>query len=159
MLVTQNLKDSDMYIMMRFEIQDIVENDDDDDGITFCINNQRFSYNESRESFIPAFCVTVYKYQGEKINTHYSIFNANKLDKKQLHTALSRTAKLEYIHLDNNKLNNKYIPEQQPAMETVNSYFNDIITIDKYTRSRSSHVTKYTLVVQSGIYKTGYMST
>ena len=159
MLVTQNLKDRDLLNMMRFNIQDIVQNDDDDDDITFRINNQLFSYDEFRESFIPAFCVTVHRCQGGTINTHYSISNVNKLDKKQLRTALSRTTKLKYIHLDNNKLNNKYIPKQQPVMETVNSYFNDIITIDKYERSHSSHVIKYTLVVQSGIYKTGYMST
>ena len=91
-VVTQKLKDRGMFNMMRFEIQDIVENDDDDDDFTFRINNQLFSYNEFRESFIPAFCVTVYKYQDGTTNTHYSIFNVNKLDKKQLHTALSRAS-------------------------------------------------------------------
>ena len=69
------------------------------------------------ESFIPSFCVTVYKYQGADINEPYNIYDVNKMDKKQLYTALSRTTKLEYIHLNNKEVNNKYVNRRQPLLE------------------------------------------
>lgn len=103
LLVTQNLRDKDLFNMQLVEIDGIEESGDDDDLI-FHINKQRFCYSEFRESFIPAFCVTVYKYQGGTINKHYNIYDVNRMDKKQLYTALSRTTKLEYIHLNNKKL-------------------------------------------------------
>ena len=46
------------------------------------------------------------------------------MDKKQLYTALSRTTKLEFIHLKNRALNKIYEIRKQPNMEIVNSYFN-----------------------------------
>ena len=47
------------------------------------------------------------------------------MDKKQLYTALSRTTKLEFIHLKNRALNKIYEIRKQPNMEIVNSYFNN----------------------------------
>ena len=46
------------------------------------------------------------------------------MDKKQSHTALSRTRKLDLIHLNNNAMNKIYVTREQPKMEIVNSYFN-----------------------------------
>lgn len=46
------------------------------------------------------------------------------MDKKQLYTALSRTTKFEYIHLNTSALNRRYEIRKQPSMEIVNSYFN-----------------------------------
>lgn len=46
------------------------------------------------------------------------------MDKKQLYTALSRTTKFEYIHLNTSALNHVYEIRKQPNMEIVNSYFN-----------------------------------
>ena len=46
------------------------------------------------------------------------------MEKKQLYTALSRTTKLQSIHLSNELLNKRYIPRQQPHIEILNSYFN-----------------------------------
>ena len=61
------------------------------------------SVSEFRESFAPAFCVTVYKYQGGTISTPYNIYDVEKMDKKQLYTALSRTTLLN--HIDTTQLN------------------------------------------------------
>ena len=47
------------------------------------------------------------------------------MDKKQLYTALSRTTKLDHIHLDTAKLNQEYEIRMAPLTVTVNSYFND----------------------------------
>ena len=85
---------------------------------------QNLEYSKFNRCFIPAFCCTVYKYQGAEIDEHYDVYNVNRMDKNQLHTALSRTTKLEYIHLSNELLNKRYIPCQQPHIEILNSYFN-----------------------------------
>ena len=39
------------------------------------------------------------------------------MDKKQLYTALSRTTKFEYIHLNNRELNSRYYVREQPDEE------------------------------------------
>ena len=97
-IATQNMKKRDMFNMMEFNIDNIIENDEG--NLEFEINNETFSLNEFRESFLPNFCNTVYKYQGGKIDEHYNIWDTHKMDVKEMYTALSRTKKLEYIHLD-----------------------------------------------------------
>ena len=119
MLVTQNLKNENLFNMMEFKIEHITE-----DGNMFTIGGHTFEYSKFSQCFIPAFCCTVYKYQGAEIDEHYNIYNVNRMDKKQLYTALSRTTKLEYIHLDTKFLCKRYMPRPQPNMEILNSYFN-----------------------------------
>ena len=123
MLVTKNMRNKEMYNMQQYNIDSINENDIGD--LEFTHNGQTFSHNEFRESFIPAFCVTVYKYQGGTIDQHYNVYDVEKMDKKQLYTALSRTTKLDHIHLDTAKLNPEYEIRIPPLTVTVNSYFND----------------------------------
>ena len=48
------------------------------------------------------------------------------MDKKQLYTALSRTTKFEYIHVNNKELNNKYFNRKKPVLELTNSRFNSL---------------------------------
>lgn len=69
--VTQNLKKLDLYTMMEFTIEDIDK--DDEVGIRFLINGSWFSTSVFSESFIPAFCLTVYKYQGADVDEHHNI--------------------------------------------------------------------------------------
>ena len=88
MLVTQNLKNENLFNM----IEHITE-----DGSMFTIGGHAFEYSKFSQCFIPAFCCTVYKYQGSEIDEHYNIYNVSRMDKKELYTALSRTTKLEYI--------------------------------------------------------------
>ena len=66
----------------------------------------------------------MYKYQGADIKENYNILDVNGKDKKQLYTCLSRTAKFEYVFLNNQKLNRKYVPRLQPKLELVNSHLN-----------------------------------
>ena len=49
-----------------------------------------------------------------------------KWTKKQLYTALSRTTKLDYIHLNNIEVNNKYVNRRQPLLELMNTKFNSL---------------------------------
>ena len=76
--------------------------------LRFVVNNEDFDYNEFRESFLPNFCNTVQKYQGGKIDEHYNIWDTHQIDIKEMYTSLSRTTKLEYIHLNNKKICKQY---------------------------------------------------
>ena len=116
-LATTNLKSEEIYNMMEFKVE-IINNQ------TVTITDTEFPINKFAQSFIPAFCCTVYKYQGADINQPYNIYNVNRMDKKQLYTALSRTTKLEFIHMKNSALNDIYTTRKQPIMEVINSYFN-----------------------------------
>ena len=118
-LATKNLKEQGIFNTMEFVIEKIREN-------KFKVNNEWFDKKEFSESFIPAFCVTVYKYQGADIDEPYNVHDVNRMNKKQLYTALSRTTKLEYIHLNNKEINNKYFNKKQPILELVNSKFNSL---------------------------------
>ena len=88
------------------------------------INGETFEKNEFRSSFLPNFCNTVYKYQGGKIDEHYNIWDTDRMDVKEMYTSLSRTTKLEYIHLDNKKKCRWYREREQDEMIILNSYFN-----------------------------------
>ena len=118
-LVTQNLKRECMFNMVEFRIYEI-----DEHGTSFKVNNVWFEHNDLRQSFIPAFCCAVYKYQDADIKENYNILDVNRMDKKQLYTFLSRTTKFEYTHLNNQKLNRKYVPRLQPKLELMNSHLN-----------------------------------
>lgn len=74
-LVTQNLKRECLIIMMEFAIDKI-----DEHGTNFKVNDTWFKLNDFRKSFIPAFCCTVYKYQGADINEHCHILDVNRMD-------------------------------------------------------------------------------
>ena len=118
-LATTNIKDKNIFNTMEFVIEKIKEN-------KFKVNDEWFDKKEFSESFIPSFCVTVYKYQGADIDEPYNVHDVNRMDKKQLYTALSRTTQLEYIHVNNKEINNKYFNKRQPVLELVNSKFNSL---------------------------------
>ena len=69
---------------------------------------------------MPNFCNTVYKYQDGKIDEHYNIWDTRKMDIKEMYTSLSRTTKLEYIHLDNKKKSRWYREREQDQMIILN---------------------------------------
>ena len=104
--------------------------------LRFVVNKEDFDYNEFRESFLPNFCNTVYKYQGSKIDEHYNIWDTHKMDVKEMYTSLSRTTKLEYIHLNNKKISGNYRERPQDQMIILNSYFNA-----DYQNGKIYHVT------------------
>ena len=67
----------------------------------------------------------MHKYQGGKIDEHYNIYDTHRMNVKEMYTCLSRTTKLEYIHLDNKKKCWWYREREQANMVIINSYFND----------------------------------
>ena len=134
---TTNIKNMEMYNTMEFTIDGIQDSVDESKKPVkhFLIKGYWFELKEFAQSFIPGFCVTVHKYQGAEINEHYNIYDVNRMDKKQLYTALSRTTKLEYLHL-NNKVNNKYSVRRQPNLELINAKFNSLYRNGKIYRVR-----------------------
>ena len=102
-LATKNISQRDVFNMMQFKLTNIEYNANGD--LMFTLDDKVFEHSIFAESFIPAFSVTVYKYQGGTINQPYNTFDVNKMDKKQLYTALSRTTKLEDIQLSNKSSN------------------------------------------------------
>lgn len=151
MLVTQNLKNDNLFNMMEFKIEHITE-----DGSMFTIGGYTFEYSKFSQCFFPAFCSTVLKYRGSEIDEHYNISNVNRMDKNQLYTALSRTTKLEYIHLSNELLNKRCIPRQQPHIEILKNYFNSDYNDGKRLSLRN--VTRFMLVVHAKNCRTYYMN-
>ena len=155
LIATQNMKKRDMFNMMEFTLDDIIggrqtfnfsdSSDEDDTPYVYNENglkqllfvvNKDFDHNEFRESFLPNFCNTVYKYQGGKIDEHYNIWDTHKMDIKEMYTSLSRTTKLEYIHLNNKKICRNYRERPQDQMIILNSYFNA-----DYQNGKIYHVT------------------
>lgn len=126
-LATCNLKDRCIYNTCEFSVQDIKDNQ-------FMIKDEWFALNEFEHSFIPAYCVTVYKLQGCTIDEPYNIWDVEKMDKKQLYTALSRTTKHEYIHVNNKSFRNRYFIRKKPKNELVNSKFNSLYKMVGFIR-------------------------
>ena len=108
-----------IFNTMEFVIEDIKDN-------KFKVNNEWFELNTFRQCFIPSFCVTVYKYQGADINEPFNIYDVNLMDKKQLYTAMSRTTRFDYLHVNNKMLKNIYFNRKKPVLELVNSKFNSL---------------------------------
>ena len=134
LIATQNLKKHEIFNMMEFTLDLISE--DDNGNLNFKVNGFWFDKNTFRESFLPNFCNTVYKYQGGKINENYNIFDTDRMDVKELYTALSRTTKIEYIHINPQKINRYYRERPQDQMIILNSYFNA-----DYQNGKIYHVT------------------
>ena len=61
--------------MMEFIIDEIEDEIDEEDEIhiSYKINGEWFEHYDFRHNFIPAFCCTVYKYQGSDIKEYYNI--------------------------------------------------------------------------------------
>ena len=122
-ICTQNMKKRNIFNMMEFEIKHVIEMEEGN-TLNFIIGEERFDHNEFRESFLPNFFNTVYKYQGGKIDEDYNIGDTNRMDMNEMYTSLSLTTKLEYIHLDSKKKLRWYRDRKQDEMIIVNSYFN-----------------------------------
>ena len=121
LLVTKNMRHHNLFNNQECKINNfnesgVVVEDEEHNMITLKLM-------EFRDGFIPAFCCTVYKYQGGTIDRPYNIYDANQMDRKQMYTALSRTTKLEYIRID--KPARYYCKPKEYPSEVVNSYFND----------------------------------
>ena len=95
-ICTDNLKERGMFNSQRYTIRSANSR-----YVTIEENGEKFETDVFRRKFNLAFCITVYKYQGDDIDSHYNILDAKRMNKKHMYTALSRTTKFEYIHIEN----------------------------------------------------------
>ena len=103
-MCTENLYKKLKYKLNNNEIYTI----DKIIGDQYIINGYTFTEQQLALFFIVAYAVTVFKYQGDEINTHYNIFNTTQMNANELYTALSRTTKYEHIHLDKRQVAKSY---------------------------------------------------
>ena len=123
-MATENLKDHEIFNTMEFLVESVSED-------YFEIDGQEFDLCTFSKCFIPSFCITVHKCQGADIKEPYNVFDVEKMDKKLLYTALSRTTKYKYVHLDNKKLKNEYKIRSMPPLELTNAKFNSLYSEGK----------------------------
>lgn len=93
----KNIKKRNMYNNEEYTIQKI-----EGENITLD-NGQVFHSKEFSFSFLPLLACTTHKYQGGSINQNYNIYEADKMNRNMLYTALSRATHEDYIHIDNIK--------------------------------------------------------
>lgn len=62
-----------------------------------------------KKHFRPAYCVTVYKYQGKTITEDFNIYDAHKMSFNEFYTAISRAKSASQIHFDGEKISNEVI--------------------------------------------------
>lgn len=58
---------------------------------------------EFAKSFIPAYCATTNKYQGETISDNYNIFDASLMSRNDFYVAITRCRSLSQVHCDSMK--------------------------------------------------------
>jgi predicted GIY-YIG superfamily endonuclease len=93
----KNIKKRNMYNNEEYTIHKI-------EGENITLNNgQVFHSKEFSFSFLPLLACTTHKYQGGSINENYNIYEADKMNRNMLYTALSRATHEDYIHIDNIK--------------------------------------------------------
>ena len=103
-----------MYNSQMFKIQEI-----DKEGVK--VEGERFTMKEFKRNFTLAYAVTVYKYQGDDIDENYCIWDIEKMDKKMVYTAISRTTKWEYVHVAK-ALSNKRYSNREYKHKTLKTY-------------------------------------
>ena len=123
-IATENIKERKIFNTMEFTIESVSED-------SFRIDGEEFDLKTFSGCFVPSFCITVHKCQGADINEHYNIYDVNRMDKKLLYTALSRTTKFKYIHLHNKDLMNEYKIRKMPCLELTNAKFNSLYSEGK----------------------------
>ena len=84
LIATTNIKDKGIFNTMEFNLNEIKEVEGDR---FFEVEDEWYSQSEFSQSFIPGFCVTVYKYQGSDIKEDYNIHDVKWMDKKHIYTA------------------------------------------------------------------------
>ena len=102
MVCSANLKKFNLFNNHAYTISEIAEADE---SLFVQLHNDfnevRLGLENFRRHFIPIYATTVYKYQGATINEHYNIWEAHKMNKNELYTALSRASSHEFIHCSN----------------------------------------------------------
>eukprot|EP00666_Eupelagonemidae_sp_cell4sb_P017161 gene17161-6400_t len=105
-IATQNNAFIKVYNAQQFEIVDFDEymvTIRKEDQTTSRIKKIAFKQEKGKGDyyFEPAYCVTVYRYQGDTISEPFNIWDAESMSFEEMYTALSRTKSLSQIGLSN----------------------------------------------------------
>lgn len=141
-IATQNIEYANIYNSEQYTI-DKIEN-----GIIyinhyFKLKDKKVQFSLSFEkfglAFLPAFCVTTHKYQGDTIDEPYNIYEVDKMYKKLFYTAITRATKFKYIHIDsvqytfkNREYPETIIKENDDGGKYKNGKIYEIFMDDKY---------------------------
>ena len=109
-----NMKGQGMFNSQQFTVKSINKND-----VTIKENYKKFSTDNFRTKFNLAFCITVYKFQADQIDQHYNIVDTKVVNKKQIYTALRRTTKFEYIHVEDLEPKYTYIVNNKHEVQST----------------------------------------
>ena len=127
--------------------------------------DQQVSEWISKSKFAPAYALTVYRYQGSKIDEPFNIRQANQMSLNEIYTALSRGTSLKNIHIE--YTNKEFRKETEPTMVTEieltkpsigyiyllsNDENNNIYVgeTDNIERRFEEHTTKNDVIMQNG---------
>ena len=113
-ICTDNMKDRGIFNSQMFTVKKFSGN-----SVIIKENGEKFALDEFKKKFNLAFCITVYKYQGAEIEEHYNILDAGAMNKKQLHTAMSRTTKFEYLLVENLRQKYTYNAENKHKVQSI----------------------------------------
>jgi hypothetical protein len=81
------------------EIFKVVEIDDNDITISNECKILTLPISLFKRSFLLAFCITIHKSQGQTYDTHYNIYEWNRLNKKLKYVAITRAKDINYINI------------------------------------------------------------
>ena len=98
-----NIWNSQIYIIKGFNNQNILlENEDNNEKRELSLQyiTNVLDQEKKMNNFDYAFCVTVYRYQGETITSDYNIYDINSMTREEFYTAISRGKKPENVHFD-----------------------------------------------------------
>lgn len=97
-----NIFNSEEYVIQKVEPSKIT-----------LTNGVHLSPSEFGHYFLPSFCITTHKYQGATIKDDYNIYDASKMTRNLLYTALSRATHEDLIHIDTTKSYYPPLPENE----------------------------------------------
>jgi hypothetical protein len=102
-IATQNIDYADICNSETYTI-DKIENDTVYLNHHFKLKNKKVQFSltfpKFGQAFLPAFCVTAHKYQGDTIDEPYNIYEVTRMNKKLFYTAMTRATKFKNIHID-----------------------------------------------------------
>jgi hypothetical protein len=102
------------------------------------VNNLIFDVDVFSKKFEPAFCQTVYKYQGSTIKQNFTIYELDMMTKREFYTSLSRGIKQDMISYNYNQ--KKFInSDVSKSVELKVKVSNDID--DKYKNGKIYKIT------------------
>ena len=131
-ICTKNLKKLKFYNAQTFEVEAITDR-------FVCVNKVLLPKDKFCKSFLPNYATTVNRMQGATIKEEFNIWEAHKMDRNKLYTALSRATCAGNIHLSKVKEFYEIAEYHRESMEfkpTENPFKNGKVYLIKLSENR-----------------------